>query len=326
MMMTNSGGLAETAESLGAVWQKVESNLNHGAKRVAVASKAAQYFGKSEFGSFAFYLILDEKPLHFTEIEVIEQTVELRQDGRYNFRLELAQPEFRSEFFRITSEMAFEGQFGGDEKACFENVRQVYENWVTFFRRARKMTDEIARGIYAELKFVEMIIELGCSAMMAVNSWVGPFDAPQDFLFPNGSAAEIKAIRPAANQIRISSEFQLDFVGDLTLAVYSLESLEQEASDGESLRELAEKLKALLSAAEAIEIFEDRLSAIGLKIDSKDGNRRFKVHMMDAYAAGASEFPSLKASSMDNRIRRVEYSIARNAIDDFRIDLVDQWT
>ena len=325
-MMTNNDGPIEDVEAIRAVWETIESNINHGAKRLAISSKAAQYFGKSETGAFAFYLILDEPPQPFTDIAVVEQSIEQRQDGSYHFRLELAQTEFKSEFFRITSEMAFEGQFGEDKKECIESVRQVYENWVTFFRRARKMTDEIARGIYAELKFVQAIIDLGCSPTVAVESWVGPFDAPQDFLFPNGSAAEIKSVRPGANQIRISSEFQLDFVGDLTLAVYSLESLEQHVSDGESLRELIERLEESLIPADVLQGFEDRLSAIGLKKQSKDGDRRFKVHGMEFFAAGDAGFPAIKASNIDIGVRRVEYSIGRNAIERYRTEFVAKWT
>lgn len=325
-MMTNDDELIAGVETIRAVWEAIENNVNHGAKRLAIPSKAAQYFGKSESGAFAFYLILDEPPQPFTDIAVVEQSIEQRQDGSYNFRLELAQTEFKSEFFRITSEMAFQGQLGKDKKECFESVRQVYENWVTFFRRARKMTDEIARGIYAELKFVQAAIDLGCSPTVAVESWVGPFDAPQDFLFPNGSAAEIKSVRPGANQIRISSEFQLDFVGDLTLAVYSLESLEQHVSDGESLRELTESLKVLLTPADVLQGFEDRLSAIGLKTESKDGDRRFKVHGCEFFAAGDAGFPAIKSSKLDLGVRRVEYSIVRSAIERYRTEFVSKWT
>ncbi len=321
----NKWGAAETVESIRAVWDKIEANDQPGAKRVATASKAAQYFGKGDTGGFAFYLILDKSPTFFTEIAVIEQTVELRQDGRHNFKLELAQPEFKAEFFRIASEMAFEGQFGDDESSSFENVRHVYENWVSFFRRSRSMTDQIARGIFAELMFLEKIIGLGCEPGVAVKSWVGPFNAPQDFLFENGSAAEVKAVHPSSRSIRIASEFQLDFAGELILAVLTLESLEGHSAEGESLRELAARIKMTFASAPEVEDFDNCVRALGLNLDSKDGERRFKSHGTDTYVASTSAFPAVIASNLDNRIRKVEYSIARHAIEEFRTDYVGQW-
>ena len=326
MMTTSELQSPESFDDIYAIWSAVDSNENAGAKRIGVYSKVAQYFGKSDAGRFVYYLILDSSPNSFTEIAVIKQSIEPRKDGRFIFRLELAQDEFKDEFFRLTTEMAFEGQFGVSENTCVENARGVFENWVSFFRRSRKLTDETARGIFAELSFLEKIIEMGCSPLAAVEAWVGPFDAPQDFVFTNGSAAEIKSTRPASNTIRISSEHQLDYMGLLTLGVFELETLGTDTSPGKTLRRLTEEIRKQLVAGPAVERFNERLSATGLDTDSTDGDRAFKVHSFSAFAAGDQSFPAIRKSNLDGRISKVNYSISVNAISDFEFEFSDQWT
>lgn len=135
--------------------------------------------------------------------------------------------------------------------------------WQQFMSRgAAPLSLEAELGLIGELSFMVLLLESGAPMDMTLNGWVGPDDAPQDFMLGDG-AIEVKATMSSASlSVKIGSLEQLDdsVVSPLFLAALRF------SRDGEGLTlpEIILKLEKLLQGdAGAISFFRQKLLVAG---------------------------------------------------------------
>ena len=156
-----------------------------------------------------------------------------------------------------------------------------------------------------------------------IDAWSGPFGAPQDFQFPEGDALEVKAIRLAADRIKISSVQQLEpeEFTSLELAVLAVENSSYEGPHATTLPILAGKIRDLVAGDHAaLEALDARFSHLGFnEYDSAYQELFFGFHPIRHYRVG-DNFPRLKQIFCPPGVDRVTYEISLNAISSFAID------
>jgi hypothetical protein len=79
------------------------------------------------------------------------------------------------------------------------------------------LSEQALRGLLGELIILRDVIAPRFTLAAAVSGWIGPQDAPQDFVIA-GIAVEVKTSTPTATSLRISSLEQLDASCPLFLA------------------------------------------------------------------------------------------------------------
>jgi hypothetical protein len=172
------------------------------------------------------------------------------------------------------------------------------------------------RGLFAELTFLRELIDRGMVVRAAVEAWLGPERAHQDFIFGN-TAVEIKALSGAErNSVRISSEDQLESLNDaLFLRIYRLSDLDA-ASGAQSLNQLVSLIMGRLDEAQAIESFEQKLVARGYAPIPEYDAPLLVVSEVRSYRVGDG-FPRLVRSGMPRGVMNVAYDLALEVIESY---------
>lgn len=202
-----------------------------------------------------------------------------------------------------------------DQNSTTEDERQLaiflgrVRAWQEFMRRgAHGLEPEAEIGLIGELSFLISMIDAGIPASLAVESWVGPLDAIQDFEVGTG-AVEVKAtLSTAGFTAKIGSLEQLDDAirQPLFLAGVRL----SQAESGRNLPEFVSHVCGLLKGnAEAQRLFANRLLVAGFFDAHVDRYaRRFSI-LGTRIVEVREGFPRLTHGTVPNGIKRAKYEI-----------------
>ena len=205
----------------------------------------------------------------------------------------------------------------------FDHLRR----WKAFMASGRKsgLSPIEVVGLYAELLFLEELLDQGSSEQGAIDAWLGPEAVHQDFVFGN-TAIEVKSVTGRdPSVIRIASEDQMETVCDrLFLRVYRLSP--QGGSPNElSLNGLVVKIQATLKEPGSVHLFREKLSVAGYYFELPEYSKPFYVVLgSDTYLID-EEFPRLVRSKIPAGIVRVSYSIQLENIRPFRREAGQIW-
>lgn len=195
-------------------------------------------------------------------------------------------------------------------------VRRVFA-WQQFMSRGSSpLGPEAELGLMGELYFMTVLLDSQLSPMEVLSAWVGPDDAPQDFLLGNG-AIEVKATMSSSGfPVRISSLEQLDdaVASPLFLAAIRFARLEEGFTLPEIVAEIALCLKG---EPAAVNFFCERLMLVGYsEAHASNYTRRFKPKEK-LYFSISEGFPRLTLGSVPIGVMRALYEINLDHAGDF---------
>ncbi|WP_298331361.1 PD-(D/E)XK motif protein [Asticcacaulis sp.] len=195
------------------------------------------------------------------------------------------------------------------------------KRWKAFLagRNARLLSPEEVRGLFGELHVLRRLYQNTLPQASAVDAWLGPDDAHQDFIFGE-RAIEVKSLSGRERStVRISSEDQLESaLPDLFLLTQRLSDI-PDSDHALSLNAIVTQIESELSDAEAIERFADKLARIGYAHLAEYDSPRFLVSELKGYRVEKG-FPRLVRSEIPSGITRVAYEIMLEAIAPFVCD------
>jgi hypothetical protein len=193
--------------------------------------------------------------------------------------------------------------------------------WKAFLsgRGGPRLSPEEVRGLFAELTFLLQLIDRGASVPDAVEAWLGPERSHQDFVFRN-TAVEIKALSGTErNEVRISSEDQLESLNDsLFLRLYRLSNL-PDASTARSLNRMVTTVEGRLDDADAVVAFDRKLAAQGYAPHPDYDEPQFVVSEIRTYRVEPA-FPRLIRSQLPSGVAKVAYDLELETIAPFQCD------
>jgi len=181
--------------------------------------------------------------------------------------------------------------------------------WQEFMRKGQlPMSAETEIGLVGELFVLGALMAEGVPAAVAVEGWVGPLDAPQDFEVGTGSLEVKSTIAAAGFVARIGSLQQLDDSVRQPLFLAGVRLVQ--TNWGASLPTLVEAvLMTLGEDAETRRVFGDRLLAAGFRADQADRYvRGFALDSIRVLTV-ADGFPRLTLGSVPDGVRRASYEI-----------------
>ena len=204
---------------------------------------------------------------------------------------------------------ALEAERMADESRLLRVFLGRVRAWQEFMRKgAQVLSPEAEIGLIGELAFLSAVMQAGVSPPLAMEAWVGPFDAVQDFALGTG-AVEVKATVSSHSFVaKIGSLEQLDDSVRKPLFVAGARLSQRES--GRSLPEFASFVGEMLDGdAGAVAMFSDRLLAAGYHGEHVDRyQRRFLVEGIRVVEVGES-FPRIVPGNVPADIRRVIYEI-----------------
>lgn len=193
--------------------------------------------------------------------------------------------------------------------------------WQRFMSRGNPyLGAEMELGLAGELIFLTMLLDLNITSDLVLSAWVGPDDAPQDFLLGYG-AIEVKATMSSSGfPVKIGSLEQLDdtVASPLFLAALRFASREE----GLSLPEIISGVEHRLGGdSGAVNIFREKLLAAGYSdAHSIQYSRKFELKEIRVLAVSEG-FPRLTPGAVPNGVTRALYEINLDHAQDFLSDL-----
>jgi hypothetical protein len=206
-----------------------------------------------------------------------------------------------------------------------EFINSFYK-WSSFFenKKSERLTIDQIKGLFGELLFLKnQLINSTSNVDDILKSWKGPYDEGHDFV-SDFKDFEIKTVENSKNNIRVSSEFQLESEKGKELELIVIFVI-TDANNGFSIKNLIDEIKVIV-----LNHFGDNsilLNAIfqkGLTF-SKLGfydSYKFQPIMETSYNCNDEKFPKLNKSNLPIEINTVKYNIRLNLIESFIINVI----
>ena len=199
-------------------------------------------------------------------------------------------------------------------------IRRVVA-WQQFMSRgAIPLSTEAELGLAGELTFMSRLLQAGVSAETVLEGWVGPEDAPQDFIL-GGGAIEVKAtLSTSGFPVKIGSLEQLD---DATVSPLFLAAVRfSRGAEGSTLPEIIHAIECqLVDSPTVLASMRGRLLAAGyVESHAPAYTRTFEPEEIRVFSV-AGGFPRLTTGSVPNGVSRATYEIDLDRAKDFLSDL-----
>lgn len=309
-------------------WAQIQvPKADYNVRRVADSGVMPVFWGRDTAGRYLLLIKLegnfsDDFDKASTAVRGIE--VDLRRFGRTSEQglVVTLEEQVNSDLFLGLCKTMIESLRPVEKSTTALSVALAHiKRWKAFLagKKSRILTPEEIRGLFGELLFLQYLYSSAFDTEAALDSWVGPDGAHQDFQIED-VAVEVKSLSGRErNSVRISSEDQLESVtGVLYLYTYGLRELPA-AEQSKSLNDLVREITADLNDAELIEGLEQRLAAVGyVEMREYDqptlavvSRRAFKVE---------DEFPRLVRSEIPEGLTKVKYEIQLEKIGQFECE------
>ncbi len=195
-----------------------------------------------------------------------------------------------------------------------------YFKWLSFLdNRNKQLSKEIIKGVWGEVKYLKsLLIAENNNVNDILASWQGPYNNKHDFIFEMLDV-EIKTIDDSKNEIKISSEYQLENEPSKNLELTVL-IVRDDTKEGETLEKLATEVRQLiLELGGDINLFSDALFQKGLTFGNLEQYNLygFKLLKSQTFDCCAELFPRLIKSQLPEEITKVSYAIKLNMIQNF---------
>ncbi|MBM3272697.1 PD-(D/E)XK motif protein [Candidatus Kaiserbacteria bacterium] len=208
------------------------------------------------------------------------------------------------------------------EGAVLRTMLRRVRMWQQFMSRgAGPLSPETELGLAGELFFLALLLDARVSPETVLKGWVGPDDAPQDFLVGDG-AIEVKATMSSSGgfSVKIGSLEQLDdaVASPLFLAAVRFDG----GQGGATLPEMVAEVERRLGAEpEMIDLLRERLLVAGYT-DANAGqySRRFEPKERRILSVSTG-FPRLTPGSVPIGLTRAIYEINLDHAGKFILDL-----
>ena len=312
-----------TMKSIEATWEALEAAGElGGAQRVDDVHPCDLYGALDAAGHRGLVLLTDRVPPNPPHLESVLVTTSVRNDGRFSLGFWLQTPALGVPFAHLCEDLVEESrEVSPDYAAGFLLSRLA--RWRRLLRGETSLSLQRLRGIVGELLVLRHCMRIWPPTVV-VEGWLGPLEAPQDFVLP-GLRIESKAIVPDARVVRISSADQLDVVGRLHLAVASLITGNAEGA-GMTVSDLAGEIREHLWSAGAhgtVNLFEGRLAATGLSDPKAHDDVHFTLESLRFFNVGDG-FPAIRRPDLPAGVAEIRYDIELAACLPHLVELTDQ--
>jgi hypothetical protein len=206
-----------------------------------------------------------------------------------------------------------------NQQLSAEIFKEMILKWSAFF--SNKIIDKLGEkevmGLWGEIYILKsLIIENTKKINDILIAWRGPYDSNRDFEFSDYDI-EVKTINFDADNINISSEFQLTVENDkiVKLRVLKVRQIE----NASTLKQIIEEtINEILNKKGQIQLF---YSAIYQKVKLIDlfeyDNYCFAINSDLTYNVNNNNFPKITSDQLFDGISNVKYKIKLSTIENF---------
>lgn len=276
------------------------------------------YLGRDVTGERILLLFSDREAPSGKQTQGIQVSTARRADGKWSLVFKLLKPELGKIFSHLCEDLVMASRSITNPSEGPNFVMARFARWQRLLERGATelLSENEVRGLIGELIFLETYAIPRYGADVAVEGWVGPLAADQDFRYAD-CWYEVKAVVLDSPTVKISSIEQLDV--DVTqyegeLAAVCLDRTSPDEPDGVSLNGLVSRIRQFLDACPHAEsVFSDRLLEARYFDRPEYNNPYYKIKWLYRYSV-TTDFPRLTRSTVPKGIRNAKYEIALTSI------------
>jgi hypothetical protein len=278
------------------LWQEISSQSGRPGlfQRVDEDHPLDLYAGVDYQGKRVLMLVTEKAPPSLPPAGVVEITCNQRADREFAIILQLARQEYDEIFGRLCQDLVDATRDATPENGGDAILRRL-SRWRKLLEVGQRTTlsETELRGLIGELWFLRSVALDRVGVDAAVKGWVGPLDAPQDFVLGE-TVVEIKTSSPGVQKVSISSLQQLDAgSAPLYLGVIWVAPADQNTADAFSAAQLVRWLRDAVEASPVAGVeFELRLAEAGYA-DHEEYERIWYRVTQARYFQVRDDFPRL---------------------------------
>jgi len=248
-------------------------------------------------------------------------TVERRRresDNRWTLSFELLRDEQEGVFSILCSDIIEHSRPATTEKEALTLVISRYKQWSKLLESQKSglMSEQNRKGLLGELLFLQERVEESDSAMVAVQGWMGPTSADQDFTYVDGWH-EVKSIGASSTSVTISSLEQLDAPDEGELVIMRIDKAAPEKSGAISLNcVVCRIIEALSGQTDALDLFRSNLGAYGYIDLQEYSEQKYYCSGSERYRV-CSTFPKLTKKNVPAQIASAHYELSLPSLTDW---------
>ncbi len=308
-------------ETIVADWRGIIEREVPGDREVDSSHPLRIVYGIDDLGFPRFMVITKYRPTAPSLSSSVRIDIGRRSlDKNWTLALTLLDRRLDEVFLRLCDDLARRTSHVSSERRALTELLGGVREWRNLLEPSTHgvMTHESLRGLFAELWFGFGLTWQSWTHLEVLEAWKGPMGNPQDFVFSNGDAYEVKSIHADSTYVTISSATQLD-PGDLKLRLVTVrvDDVPEGATDGLNLSGLLSKIELNLDDTVSISQVLERTSKIGIDLTNQ-ANHLPTFRLGDTHHFQVpEEFPSIRASRLPDSISDVKYHLRLSALQNF---------
>lgn len=278
------------------------------------------YIGTNELSRPTLFLITKIEPTPVSSSQMINISIGKRQDGQWGISFTLTDNKFDDLFGSfckdiIESSRSIKNKNDGANYIC--NRYELWQQMMTKYN-GELLSKPAIKGLIGELYFLKDYLFPIYGQKEALNSWIGPDKADQDFVLEN-LWYEVKSTVSGGNAITIASVEQLDMStrGELVI-IY----LDKTSSIDKSCINLNSIFKEINDSLED-ENLKKKFSAILLNHNyfprPEYNEPSFKLSAIERYIVD-SKFPCIRRQNLPESVINTSYQLSIVSLKDKLIE------
>lgn len=275
------------------------------------------YLGRDTSARTSMLLISKSVPMQIYSSHLIGISIGKRVDGAWALSFCLLDNQYQDMFFHFCDDIINATRDIKDKSQGTTFVCLRYLKWQEMLKKNSSglLSFSEIKGLIGELVFLKEILFDKYGKNVALQSWIGPDKADQDFVCAD-SWYEVKATVSGAATVKISSIEQLDTNNDGELVVVYLDKTSYANPNRITLNSIVDEIENNLENGEQRQLLRDILIRQGYIHRNEYDEHGFVCTVINRYLVNQS-FPVLRKKDIPTAIANSNYSLSLSAIQEF---------
>jgi hypothetical protein len=309
-----------SSEQLYQKWNNLSYHLN-GFVRIDSDHPLDWHIGYENIDQKSLLLVSNVEPPNVSSSKSIQVTEGKRVDGKWAIVFKLIRGEQEDVFLRLCLDLIESSRNQSNDENGMEFVAHRYRQWARLMESEHFgiLGETLRKGLLGEVHFLQQRILNGTSLFDAVNGWMGPEGADQDFIYSDGWY-EVKTVGMGAKTVSISSLEQLDAHLPGELILYFIDKTAKSDPKGFTLNSKISQVREQLETHYvAYELFKEKLLRYGY-MELPEYDKQFyrlggaRKYCVDQY------FPRLVKDNVPVQVVNAEYKLSIQAIEQWKVE------
>lgn len=277
------------------------------------------FIGNDQLGRLTLLLVNPFEPNKVTSTNVIDVFVGQRVDKQWAISFSLKDKQYEEIFINFCFDIFESSKNLKESKNGVSFILARYKNWQNMLLKMNSGLLNIneIKGLIGELYFLKNFMAKEYNYEKAINSWLGPFKADQDFVIED-KWFEVKSTTKDSLKVKISSIPQLDSKIDGNLVILRLEKTSTTDCNKITLNSIVNSIVKEISDDQLSQNLLDILQLHGYINREEYNDMCFRYEGIDRYIVN-KDFPCVRQVNLPSSVFIESYELYISALDVFKI-------